>query len=221
MTKSIKCLFLFIIFSTTASFAQFTPEKDLPTDFVKSFPPPPKINSKEDKTDLATVLKYQKSRTAEDCERAESEEKVTLKTMFGKPYGTLTDEEVEKWSSLFEKIRLEGRMYAFKVKEGYKRPRPFVNHKEVQPCIKHEVSDSYPSGHSTIAYVFATVLSKIHPESSKEYLKRAEQIALDRVMGGVHYPHDIEAGKQMALIVMRSLTMNKQFNDEFAQIIKK
>src|SRR5689334_17704710 len=40
---------------------------------LKTMPPPPKAGSKEQAADEKTLLNYQKTRTAEDCKRANSE----------------------------------------------------------------------------------------------------------------------------------------------------
>ena len=39
------------------------------------------------------------------------------------------------------------------------------------------------------------MLSDIVPERRAEFFAKADEIALDRVIGGVHFPTDIAAGK--------------------------
>ena len=57
---------------------------------------------------------------------------------------------------------------------------------------------SYPSGHATISRIEALVLADLVPARRAELLARADEIALSRVIGGVHHPSDIEAGKRLA-----------------------
>jgi len=42
------------------------------------------------------------------------------------------------------------------------------------------------------------MLAELVPSMRKVCLARADEAALDRVIGGVHHPADIEAGKKLA-----------------------
>ena len=42
------------------------------------------------------------------------------------------------------------------------------------------------------------MLSDLVPPGKKEFFARADAAALDRVIGGVHPPSDLEAGKRLA-----------------------
>lgn len=55
-------------------------------------------------------------------------------------------------------------------------------------CVKKSWGYSYPSGHSSFSRVFANVLSDIVPERRAEFFARADEVAQDRVIGGVHFP---------------------------------
>ncbi len=82
------------------------------------------------------------------------------------------------------------------MKDRYRRPRPFKAYPgQAGPCISKSRGYSYPRGHSSFSRVFAEVLSDIVPERRSEFLDKADEIALDRVIGGVHFPTDIAAGK--------------------------
>jgi hypothetical protein len=62
-------------------------------------------------------------------------------------------------------------------------------------------TSSYPSGHATQAYYVAHVLSDIYPSLSEEFFTIAEMVSQSRIDRGVHFPSDIEAGKQLAAAV--------------------
>lgn len=53
---------------------------------------------------------------------------------------------------------------------------------------------SFPSGHATIAFAMATVLSKIEPKWRRWLYGLAGAISLTRIYLGVHYPLDVFAG---------------------------
>jgi acid phosphatase (class A) len=59
------------------------------------------------------------------------------------------------------------------------------------------LSPSYPSGHATRGLAYAAVLAELVPERREALLERGRQVGVDRVIGGVHWPSDIEAGQRL------------------------
>jgi membrane-associated phospholipid phosphatase len=53
---------------------------------------------------------------------------------------------------------------------------------------------SYPSGHALTARFFYRYFSDIDPINEKEYFKLMTNISLSRILAGVHYKSDCEAG---------------------------
>jgi membrane-associated phospholipid phosphatase len=53
---------------------------------------------------------------------------------------------------------------------------------------------SYVSGHSTTSGAAATVLAGFFPEKAAELAAMADEAAISRLYGGIHYPSDNEAG---------------------------
>ena len=68
----------------------------------------------------------------------------------------------------------------------------------MQPCVALPANDSYPSGHAYGAYLRAAVLAEIFPEKRAEIFDRARYVAWGRVIGGVHFPTDLEGGRRLA-----------------------
>ncbi len=100
--------------------------------------------------------------------------------------------------NLFNHVHDDAEIEVHLIKDKYKRQRPFVRDTSLKPCIKLEPSLSYPSGHSTLAHIYAYVLSDLMPSHRKEFFFRADEAAMDRVIGGVHHPSDIRAGASLA-----------------------
>ena len=62
-----------------------------------------------------------------------------------------------------------------------------------------------------MARLFAHVLGTIYPERKDALMKRADEVARNRVLGGVHHPTDVEAGKKMGDVLGKSLIANPAF----------
>lgn len=172
----------------------FIAEGDLVIEQILT--PAPTAGSKQDVSDFARVMELQKSRTDADCERAKSEMGVSLDELFGPKYGPLSADEVKKFSPLFDRISADVYYFSHKAKRIWMRPRPFKKD-GVKNCVPYDNPDSpsYPSGHATLAQVFARALAEIDPKRAPAFFARAEVVGQDRVLGGVHYPSDVAAGK--------------------------
>lgn len=158
------------------------------------FFPPPAAGSEAQKADISAVLDLQRKRTEAECARAMRTAYVDYDFLWGEetPFPAPLPDEVKE---LFKHIDADAGDSVDVMKNRFARPRPFNAYKEAQPCIKKSGGYSYPSGHSTYARIFADVLGDIVPSRRDEFIKRADEIAADRVLGGVHYPTDVAAGK--------------------------
>lgn len=65
--------------------------------------------------------------------------------------------------------------------------------------MKHD--PSFPSGHATIAWAMAIVLSTYEPRWKKYFFVLAALISLSRVYLGVHYPLDVLGGTGIGIII--------------------
>jgi acid phosphatase (class A) len=90
-------------------------------------------------------------------------------------------------------------------KSVWHRPRPYEFDKRVSPCVARPNDTSYPSGHATVGYLLAIVLSQIVPEKRAQLFARAEEFAINRVVGGVHYRSDIEAGRLCGTLIAEEI----------------
>ena len=172
---------------------------------------PPKLNSPEDQKDYEVLKELQKTRTEEDCTRAKTEIKTTLGTFYGKPYGPLSEVEVAELTHLFEILSKEAWPLINHEKKTFQRPRPYVSHDDLDPCVKHEPSFSYPSAHAAVSRFYMHILIDLFPDRKDALEKRAEQIAYDRNLAGVHYPSDVRDGKNLGEEIYQYLAKEEQF----------
>ena len=181
----------------------------------KELPPMPALNSLQDRADLTTLLQWQKERTPAQCARARSEWNAGhAENFFGPKFHILTKSELKMATPTLHQAFLLTAHYVFAAKNDFKRPRPFVSHVRVEPCVKKSFSFSYPSGHTAVSRVMALVLSDIDPTHRTQYMARADEVALDRILGGVHYPTDIRAGKKLANLIFADLSKNTRFEKD-------
>ena len=164
---------------------------------LPDFPAPPAAGSPEDRRDLSAVFDWQQRRTPEQCEKAKAAAHADFENFFGdiSPFQSPLPEAA---ALIFKRLKTETDGAAAGVKDKFKRQRPFVRDPALTPCLGRVGGFSYPSGHATISRLLALVLGDLVPGKKKVYLARADEAALDRVIGGVHHPSDIEAGKRLA-----------------------
>lgn len=193
-------------------------DHDILSELKTKIPEMPKEKSLEQKKDEAELARLQKNRTPGDCKRAESEVVVTLKNFYGKPYGSLDDAQIAKLTPMIDKIRSEYGFYIGEFKKTYARKRPFQYIKKIKPCITVEETPAYPSGHATLATFYASILSDIYPEQSTAFKVRSEEIAQDRILGGVHHPSDIQAGKILGQLLYEELKKSPRYQAEIKEM---
>lgn len=75
---------------------------------------------------------------------------------------------------------------------------------------------SYPSGHAAYGMACAILLSAVVPEKRAELFARARQYGESRLILGAHYPSDVAAGQQVALLGAALVMQNVSFERQFA-----
>jgi len=83
------------------------------------------------------------------------------------------------------------------IKQQQRRPRPYQSHPDLQPCLPLESGFSFPSGHATWYAATAELLAALVPERRERLLAVGLHGGGSRVMCGVHYPSDVEAGLRL------------------------
>jgi len=107
-------------------------------------------------------------------------------------------------------------------KECYQRPRPFfANNKDEDICTPGDKealkgNGSYPSGHATIGWVWALILSEIAPDRSDAILARGLAFGQSRVVCNVHWESDVIAGTLLGAAVVARLHADAEFLADLA-----
>jgi acid phosphatase (class A) len=185
-------------------------------DLTKVLAPPPSLKSEEQNHDLAALLAVQRSRTPEQAQRALADATAGAFGFADVLGPNFTADRLPKLVALFEKIRGDSAI-AFAVgKETWNRPRPFETSREVNALSDLPRSSSYPSGNSTNGYLTAIILANMIPEKSSALFARGREFGDSRVMLGVHYPRDVEAGRFAAIAIATGLLQSSAFLKDFA-----
>lgn len=188
-------------------------------DLTRLLLPPPANDSATTRAEVDELLRIQSSRTSEDCDRAVADREVNF-LRFAGALGLpprMQRSDLPKTSALLESVgRIEASVVD-RTKKAWGRPRPFVLDPRVEPCIIRPANAAYPSGHSAWAYVTALVLADMVPERRQQLLDRAADYARQRMIGGVHYASDTEAGRTTGIVLAALLFASPAFLADAAQ----
>ncbi|HBY43807.1 MULTISPECIES: acid phosphatase [unclassified Brevundimonas] len=185
-------------------------------------PPPPQAGSLTAQNDLAV---YRATRALKGQPRwlqaAADAEIVTpsAPSVFSEALGAPFDPEQTPTLAL-----LLGRMHAdletiqASAKASHARPRPFVS-EPADICVDAApwlaASGSYPSGHAAMGWAWALVLSELEPGRAEAILARGLAYGDSRVICGVHYVSDVEAGRLVGAALVARLKAEPAFARDF------
>ena len=180
-------------------------------DLIHILAPPPAPGSSAATIDIQTVRNAQKQRTAADITAAQADAELSV-FRFADVLGVdFKAENLPLATQFFERISCDENRAVGAAKKYFNRPRPFVNNLDIKPVVAQPPNASYPSGHATFAYVDAIILAALVPEKSAAIFQRAADYANHRIVAGVHYPTDIEAGRIAGSVIDNVLLHDPRF----------
>ena len=175
-------------------------------DWKTLLPPPPAPGSVAALADVETVVQIQAARTPADVAWAKLIEQDKPFLDFGDLFGPWFDEKtLPVLADFLGQVTTDARQVSDRMKDLYPRKRPPIVEPTVQPVVNIPKSNSYPSGHSLRAYVWAAVLGDVFPDRQADLFTRAHRVAWGRVIGGVHFPSDTIGGRIAAQAIVAEL----------------
>jgi acid phosphatase (class A) len=186
---------------------------------LAELPPPPPDDSPAGRADLETLLQVQADRTPAQVERARRTEKHTAFLMGASVLGPwFTAENLPQTARFFAEVNRQARPLVVQAKEGWHRPRPYVRDSRVQPCLPFPEGLSYPSGHSSSAALWAELFMAAFPEQQAAFAMQARETMWSRVLAGVHFPSDTQAGRLLGESIGKAMLTSPDTREALAAV---
>lgn len=117
---------------------------------------------------------------------------------------------------ILKRTSLDARAVIDPAKDHYARQRPYLSAPADTPICVDKTDDlaktaSYPSGHATQSWAWGLILAEMAPDRATEILMRARSIGESRIVCGVHYLSDIQAGRDTGAILVARLHASPDF----------
>jgi len=207
---------LMVAFPAAAPLAAKTAAPALSMDLMPYLAPPPAPDSDQQKAELAELLRLQQSRTADQAAYAQADVKKDVFRFADVLGDKFTETNLPLTAALFKEVIDAQKACVDPVKKAFHRQRPYEVDKDIQPCVDmKDMGDSYPSGHATAGTLMAVLLAQMAPEKKAELYARGWAFAYNRMIGGVHFRSDIEAGRVAGTLIAYRLMQDKGFQKKF------
>ncbi|MCB8875205.1 acid phosphatase [Acidisoma silvae] len=216
-----------LVLSPLSAFAHKTGDKDKTTaayyiqpsqvNLDQLLAPPPLLGSAQESTDLATVMQAQSDRTAEQAVNAEADHERSVFRFADVLGPQFAPANLPFATGFFTRVFADEKAIVTQTKAHFDRPRPFMVDSNLSPMVEPRKTPSYPSGHTTWAYVMAIILANMVPEKAGPLFDRAAAYGYNRVVAGAHFPTDIEAGRISGTVIDSVFFHNQTFLADFYQ----
>jgi acid phosphatase (class A) len=209
-------LALTMLLTIPAAFWAVEPVTALPlVDLIALLPPPPAQDSSQTADEIKEILSYQRNRTDQMVASAQGDQELTVFRFADVLGPAFTPGKLPFTTAFFEKVLRVSEESVGPAKAHWKRLRPYVQNPKIHPCVKMPINDAYPSGHATAGTMMAVLLVQMIPEKREELFMRGWKFALNRVVGGVHYRSDVEAGRIAGTVLAHEILKSPSFKKEF------
>lgn len=184
-------------------------------DIATLMPPPPAKGSPAEAADMQAVLDAQTHATDARKAQALADSKENIHVVFDSVLGdTFATATLPKTTKLFERIGDSESATLDAAKPVFGRQRPWIANTAVKAYAEPSKSPSYPSGHTTRVTLDAIVMAAMIPEKQTEIWARANDYAESRVIGGMHYPTDIQAGQRSGTAIAAAMFEQPNFKTD-------
>jgi acid phosphatase (class A) len=212
----------FAVAQTPVSPAGYLPAASVP-NATKVLPPPPAAGSGRDADDRAIFVATRPLLGTPRGVLATSDATLVGEPMYACALGASLDPaKTPALNRLMSKVMIDTGKIINAPKDHYNRKRPYL----VVPVVGSPAdgppicvpkskaladNGSYPSGHSTLSWTWGLILADLAPDRSAEIMSRARSIGESRIICGVHYASDVEAGRVTGALLFAALESDAGF----------
>jgi len=192
-------------------------EADISPDAI--LPPPPPETSAAHRAELAELAAIEAERTDAEVAAAKSDSATKDASIFAEAIGPRFDlARLPETATLMAEVRAAEKFAADRSKAAFHRPRPWIGNPAIKACsTDDEPLTSYPSGHTTMGFSMAAILSRLVPARATEIMARAARYGESRLVCEVHYRSDVTAGETLGLVVAERLMAKPAFRAQYAR----
>jgi acid phosphatase (class A) len=212
---------LLCITAFSARAASFLAPDNVP-DSLAFLPSPPAPDSAEFMTDRAVYLQTRSLKGTERWSRAsfDADLRNNWTVIFKDALGFSPDQNrTPALYALLVRVRADFTAATHPAKKRYMRIRPFMYFGQegatCDPAYEEQLKTdgSYPSGHAALGWGAALILSEVLPARKDEILRRGYEFGISRVVCGVHWQSDVNAGFLVGSAVAAQLHNSREFRE--------
>ncbi len=179
-------------------------------------PPPYQCGSPQDLQDVQAVIDAHNGLTSEEIRIVHKWADLPPPTI----WNNMLNERISNHSlSTFDAARasvyLNVGMYdafvsCWAIKYTYWTARPFQRIPGFVPVITTPNFPSYASGHSMISSAASLIMGHLFPEEATFFIAQAQEAAISRLWGGIHYPQDNNNGFALGQLIGTKVVRDMQ-----------
>jgi acid phosphatase (class A) len=174
-------------------------------------------DSAEWKKDIQTVIAVQQHISANDLAALRDEQRMRVELVTSVLGPDFTREKKPATFALLDHVTNDVTTISEADKKYWHIKRPYLEDPHVKLLVDPiDSSPAYPSGHTAESRVLAEVLGMLYPGKLATLRARADQIAWHRVEAGVHYPHDLDGGRLLAMLITGAMVKCDAFQTDLA-----
>lgn len=185
-------------------------------ELANLLPPPPAAGSLAAQHDLQAVLAAQRARTPAEAAAAKADAVHSVFRLTDELGTPLQADALPKTAAFFARVAALDKVEVKQAKLYWRRPRPSLVSSQVKPLSKEKSGDwSYPSGHATFGYSSAVLLANMLPEKRAAIFARADLYGHHRIVMGVHFPTDVEAGRLAGTVMADRILHDPSWRQDY------
>ncbi|MDB5709559.1 MAG: phosphatase family protein [Sphingomonas bacterium] len=187
-------------------------------DPARVLPPPPAAGSTQAVAEMAELHAAEVARTPVDEADARLDGDTKNATIFAVVLGPAFDlDKLPATARLMALVRASEKAVVDDGKDEFKRPRPYIVDAALNSCKRNDDPlSSYPSGHTSMAFLMGETLARLVPERAPALLARAARYGQSRIVCGQHFRSDVTAGQLLGGLIVERLMTKPEFQAAFA-----